>query len=96
MEKRYFTYIMSNSSKTLYVGITNDLERRVWQHRQRSRNTFTGRYNVTMLVYLEEFADPATSISREKQLKGWTRRRKLELIATMNPDWIDLAADWFR
>jgi putative endonuclease len=93
--RSYYVYIMSNISKTLYVGVTNNPERRVWEHRQKHLRGFTQRYNTTMLVHLEEFADPRDAIAREKKLKGWKRERKLTLVRQENPQWLDLAADWF-
>jgi putative endonuclease len=86
---------MSNISKTLYVGVTNDLERRVWEHRQKLVKGFTERYNITMLVYFESCSWVDDAIAREKQLKGLKRDRKLALIRETNPHWLDLAADWF-
>lgn len=93
--RSYFVYMMSNVSRTLYTGVTNNPERRVWEHRQKATLGFTQRYNLTMLVYLEEHADPRDAIAREKELKGWKRERKLALVLEENPDWLDLAADWF-
>lgn len=95
MPGSFYVYIMSNVSKTLYIGMTNNLERRVWEHRQKLLHGFTRQYNLTMLVYVEQYDDPASAIAREKTLKGWKRNRKLGLIATQNPHWLDLAADWF-
>jgi putative endonuclease len=95
MAQDFYVYIMSNVSKTLYIGVTNNLERRVHEHRAKSRPGFTQRYNVTMLVHMEHFNDPTSAIEREKVLKGWKRDRKLALITSQNPGWLDLAADWF-
>jgi putative endonuclease len=86
---------MSNISKTLYVGVTNDLERRVWEHRQKLVKGFTERYNITMLVCFESCSWVDDAIAREKQLKGLKRDRKLALIRETNPHRLDLAADWF-
>ncbi len=94
-QNTYHVYIMSNISKTLYVGVTGDLHRRVWEHRQKSGKGFTQQYNITMLVHVEEFSDIRDAIVREKQLKGWKRERKLALIREGNPFWLDLAATWF-
>ena len=81
---------------TLYIGVTNDLTRRVYEHRQRTNpRSFTARYNVTQLVYLEECGDVNVAIAREKQLKSWSRARKESLIDAMNPSHDDLAADWY-
>ena len=93
MQKRfYFVYIMTNMNRTtLYVGVTNGLAKRVQQHRQGKTGTFTGQYRVDRLVYFEPFEVVTNAIAREKQLKGWRRVKKENLIARMNPDWADLA-----
>lgn len=95
MGKTYYVYVMSNISRTLYIGITADLERRVWQHRQKATTGFTRDYNVTMLVYVETFSNPTDAIAREKQLKNWRRAKKVALVERENPTWQDLAATWF-
>ena len=87
---------MTNKSGTLYVGVTNDLERRVLEHRQKAIEGFTKRYDMGRLVYYEVISDINAAIAREKQIKGWLRKRKIELIVSMNPRWEDLAADWFE
>ena len=81
---------------TLYTGVTNDLVRRVAEHRAGTSNTFIGRYKVTRLIYCEETTDIRDAIQREKQIKGWARKKKLELIATVNPRWDDLSEGWFE
>jgi putative endonuclease len=93
-QRRYFVYILSSRTMRLYIGVTNDLERRVAQHKRREIPGFTSRYNIDRLVYYEETDDVHTAISREKQLKGWMRVRKMNLVYEMNPEWRDLAADW--
>ena len=95
--RSYYVYIMANTRfTTLYIGVTNDLTRRVYEHRQRTNpRSFTARYNVTQLVYMEECGDVTAAIAREKQLKSWSRARKEFLIDTMNPSHDDLAADWY-
>ncbi len=93
-QRTYYVYIMSNRSQTLYVGVTNDLVRRVFQHRNPTHATFTSRYHVTRLVYFEPFSDVREAIEREKRIKGWTRAKKLALVAESNPDWEDLAEEW--
>jgi putative endonuclease len=90
---RYFVYIMSSLGRTLYIGMTNDLVRRVYQHKQKTSPGFTARYNVTRLVYFEEAAHPQVAIAREKVLKGWRRSRKIALISAANPTWRDLSED---
>jgi len=78
----------------LYVGVTNNLERRVFEHRQKMLDGFTKQYNLTRLVFCEVYGTPRSAIAREKQLKGWTRSKKVALVKSMNPGWCDLAADW--
>jgi putative endonuclease len=90
---RYFVYILSNASRTLYIGVTNDLVRRVYEHKQKQTPGFTARYNVTQLVYYEQAAHPQVAIAREKELKGWRRSRKLALVSEANPTWRDLSED---
>ena len=94
--KLFFVYIMSNGPKTaiLYTGITGDLRRRVWQHKNKFLPGFASRYNLTQLVYYERFFYPDAAITREKEIKGWSRAKKLRLIESMNPKWEDLARDW--
>jgi putative endonuclease len=84
----------TNNSGTLYVGMTNDLARRMYEHKNKLVIGFTSRYNVNRLVYYECTDNVRAAIEREKVLKGWTRRRKVALIASMNPKWKDLSADW--
>jgi putative endonuclease len=93
-QRRYFVYILSSTTKRLYIGVTNDLERRVAQHKRHEVEGFTSRYSIDQLVYYEETDDVYAAISREKQLKGWMRIRKIQLGQDMNPEWHDLAADW--
>ncbi len=92
--KTYFVYIMSNHSRTLYTGVTNNLERRVSQHKQKAVGGFTSKYNVTQLVYYDSFVDVRDAIAREKQIKGWLRAKKIALIESMNPEWKDLSTEW--
>jgi len=92
--KQYYVYIMTNQSGTLYIGVTNNLTRRIYAHKQGIGGKFTSKYRITRLVYFEETRDIHAAIAREKQLKGWTRARKLELVAINNPKWVDLSAEW--
>ena len=92
--KNYYVYILSNVSRTLYVGVTNDLQRRVYEHRQKLVHGFTSKYNLTLLVYFEGTTDIQAAIAREKQLKGWLRAKKVALIESVNPKWLDLGAEW--
>jgi putative endonuclease len=94
-DRTYTVYIMSNRSRTLYIGMTNNLARRVYEHRHPVDDTFTARYHLTRLVYVETFSDVLDAIAYEKRLKGWTRARKLELIEASYPEWRDLAEEWF-
>ena len=91
MSQEFYVYIMSNSRKTvLYTGVTNDLMRRVWQHRHGKGGGFTTRYSCIRLVFYEVYQDSYNAISREKQIKGGSRRRKVQLIEQANPGWRDL------
>ena len=91
--RRYHVYIMSSRSRALYIGVTNHLARRVQEHKEGRSGGFTSRYKVDRLVYCEEFGEIRDAILREKQLKGWLRARKVELIETANPEWRDLSVD---
>ncbi len=93
--KGMYVYVLASVTRRLYVGVTTDLVRRVWQHRSGTIPGFTKKYSVTRLVYFEPFADPIVAIMREKQLKGWARVKKLALVESMNPSWADYAEDWF-
>jgi putative endonuclease len=92
----YYTYIMTNRSGTLYVGVTNDLERRVFEHKSKLVRGFTSKYNIDRLIYYEATSDVHAAIAREKRLKGWTRRKKLDLVRSMNPRFTDLSDDWYE
>src|SRR3990172_5209006 len=92
--KQYYVYIMANRSKTLYVGVTNDLERRVYEHKHMLKEGFTRRYLIDRLVYYEVTDDVVSAIAREKQIKGWSRSKKFALIDAGNPKWRDLALDF--
>ena len=94
MVRSYYVYILTNRSGTLYVGVTNDLQRRLAEHRSAKASSFAGRHKLDRLVYFEETGDVRAAIEREKQLKGWTRQRKIALIAEMNPRWHDLSEEW--
>lgn len=94
-EKQYYVYIMTNRSGTLYVGVTNNIRKRVYQHKNKLVEGFSKKYNIDRLIYYEVFSDVRSAIVREKSIKGWLRSRKIELINTINPDWKDLSKDWF-
>jgi len=91
----YYVYIMTNRSDTLYTGVTNDLLRRVYEHREGLAHGFTDRYRIKRLVYYEATSSVEAAIRREKQIKSWRRSKKLELIESVNPQWRDLSAGWF-
>ncbi len=91
---QYFVYIMASRSRVLYVGVTNDLQRRVWEHKNHALAGFTDKYNVDRLVYFEAGASVIEAIAREKQIKGWRRSKKVALIESVNPTWRDLSEGW--
>ncbi len=91
----YYVYIMSDKSRRLYLGVTNDLHRRVYEHKHKLIDGFTARYSFDTLVYFERFSDISKAITREKQLKGWLRAKKGALIENENPHWADLSAGWY-
>ena len=93
----FYVYILTNqSNKVLYTGITNDLERRLYEHQNKLVKGFTSKYNVNKLVYFDCTTVARSAIAREKQIKGWTRQKKLDLISELNPQWRDLSADWHK
>ena len=94
--KSYWVYIMSGRMRTLYVGVTNDIERRVYEHKNKSIPGFTSEYRLDRLVYFEEHADIRDAIDREKQIKGWRREKKVTLLESLNPKWRDLSLYWHR
>ena len=93
----FYTYILTNwNHRVMYVGITNQLERRLYEHQHELNDGFTKKYHVHQLVYFETTEDVKAAIAREKQIKGWTRARKNALVEQMNPEWKDLAETWNR
>jgi putative endonuclease len=90
-----YVYILANRSKTLYVGVTSNLENRVWQHKQDTGSEFAAQYRLNRLVYFERYGDIRAAIDREKQIKGLLRRKKIALIVSLNPEWKDLSDDWY-
>ena len=92
---QYFVYIMTSSTGTLYTGMTNNLERRVYEHKHKITAGFSSKYNVNRLVFFEVFGDARDAIAREKQIKSWRRSKKLDLIRSMNPKWQDLSDGWY-
>ncbi len=95
MLQKYYVYIMANKSRTLYTGMTNDLERRVYEHKHKLEKGFTSKYNITRLVWYEEFDGVEQAIEGEKKIKGWRRLKKIALIDSVNREWKDLAEGWF-
>ena len=95
MEKQYYVYLLTNwNNKVMYVGVTNDLSRRVYEHKNKLADGFTKKYNVNKLVYFEETTDVNTAIDREKQIKNWRREKKNALVLAINPGWKDLSLEW--
>ena len=95
MSKEYYVYIVTNKSRTLYTGVTNDLMRRVYEHKNKLIKGFTSKYHIQYLVYYETSSSIDSAIEREKQIKGWLRAKKIALIDSINPAWNDLSEEWF-
>ena len=93
---RYYVYIMTNAKRTLYVGVTHDLQKRVWEHKEKVVDGFTSRYKIGWLIYYEATSDVIAALEREKQLKRWRREKKVALIESFNHEWADLAQGWNR
>lgn len=87
----YYVYIVTNKSKTLYTGVTNNLIRRIYEHKNKLIDGFTKKYNITILVYFESYENINDAIAREKQIKGWVRKKKIELVESTNKNWSDLS-----
>ena len=92
--KQFYVYIMASRSGVLYVGMTNDLERRVAEHKDKLTPGFTATYNVNLLVFFETFPTALQAIEAEKKIKGWRREKKVKLVESNNPTWRDLSEDW--
>jgi len=92
--KEYYVYIMTGLSDTLYIGVTNDLERRVYEHKHQITRGFTSKYNLDRLVFCEATGNVNEALAREKQIKGWKRSKKVALIEWQNPGWRDIADEW--
>ena len=93
--KRYYVYILGSETGTLYIGVTNDLQRRIYEHKCGLIEGFTKKYSVTRLVYYEETPEVNEAITREKEIKKWRRSRQIDLIKSMNSQWKDLSDGWF-
>jgi len=94
--KQYYVYIMTNGSRTLYTGVTDNLIRRVYEHKNKLVEGFTQKYNITKLVHYEITSDVQAAIHRERQIKGWLRKKKIALIEAANPEWKDLSEGWYE
>jgi putative endonuclease len=92
----YFVHLLASRSRALYVGVTNDLERRVFEHKHKLVRGFTAKYDVDRLLYFESTSNVLAAIAREKEIKGWRRSRKIALIESVNPSWQDLSSDWAK
>ena len=90
---QFWVYILASRSRTLYIGMTNNLRKRVMEHREQTTGSFTARYKITRLVYCEQFQYVNNAIAREKELKKWTREQKIALIEAANPTWEELMTD---
>jgi len=95
-DKQYYVYILTNKSGTVYVGITSNIKKRIYEHKNKLVEGFTKKYNIDKLIYFETFSDVCSAIAREKTIKGWLRKKKLQLIKTTNPDWVNLSHDWYE
>lgn len=94
---RFFVYLLTNhNNKVMYVGMTNDLNRRIYEHKTKQVSGFTEKYNLSKLVYFEETSDVRAAIAREKEIKKWRREKKNLLVVTANPEWKDLSEGWFE
>ena len=96
MEKIYYVYILSSQRRVLYIGITSNIEQRIFQHKTHAFGGFTAKYNVTSLVYFERHGSVMTAIRREKEMKAWRRKEKIKLIESSNPNWRDLSYGWYE
>lgn len=94
--RKYYVYILTNKSGTLYTGMTNDLKRRIWEHKNGEIPGFAKNYRVNRLLYFEMTGNVNNAIAREKQIKGWSRKKKMELIQSTNPKWENLSLEWFE
>ena len=93
--KTCYVYIMASKSGTLYVGMTNDVKKRIYEHKNHLAGGFTDKYNIDRLLHVETIEGPVSAINREKQIKAWRREKKVELIDSINPQWNDLSEDWY-
>ena len=94
--KTFYVYIMGSKSGTLYVGMTSDIKKRVYEHKNHSMPGFTDKYNIDKLLYVETTGGPSSALNREKQIKAWKREKKVALIDSINSEWNDLSEDWYN
>src|SRR5450759_235778 len=95
-ERTFYIYLLASKSRRLYVGVTNNLERRLFEHKSKQVDGFTKKYNIDRLVYFEQTTDVLSAITREKQIKSWNRSKKIRLIEIDNPTWDDLSTEWYK
>ena len=97
MQRRnqYYVYIVTNKSRTLYVGMTNNIKKRLYEHKNKLIPGFTEKYNINQLIYFETFGDVHSAIAKEKTIKGRLRKKKIDLVSRTNPNWKDLSHDWY-
>ena len=95
-ERTFYVYLLASKSRRLYVSVTNNLERRLFEHKSKLVDGFTKRYKIDRLVYFEQTVDVLSAIAREKQVKSWSRSKKIALIESINPIWEDLSTEWYK
>ncbi len=95
-ERNFYVYILASKSRRLYVGVTNDLERRLFEHKSKLVDGFTKQYHIDRLIYFEQTPDVLSAMTREKQIKSWRRSKKIALVEVINPTWEDLSAEWYK
>lgn len=94
--KTYYVYIMASKTGTLYVGLTSNIKRRIYEHKKHIVPGFTDKYDIDRLLYFEVLGDSLSAIRREKQIKAWKSEKKVQLINSQNPEWNDLSEDWYE
>ena len=95
-ERTFYVYLLASKSRRLYVGVTNNLERRLYEHKSKQFEGFTKKYNIDRLVYFEQTTDILSAIAMEKQIKSWNRSKKIGLVESNNPTWEDLSVEWYK
>jgi putative endonuclease len=95
-QRQFHVYILASKTRRLYVGMTSDLARRIWEHRTKAIHGFTSRYNIDRLVWYETTYHAVEAVTRERQIKGWLREKKIKLIEAENPGWADLSHQWYQ